>query len=133
MRVSFKRFTVSDQLPVRAAEVAQVAHLRGTPDQTCAGIATCAGVNRREAAVVRWINAYVPDTSPDHCSHCKKPLGRIGEDAIAVLSGRGHVWLHHGCHPGWRRDLRAKAEQAIRMTNIDSQSIVTAERQERDQ
>ena len=133
MRVSFKRFTVSDKQPLRAAQVAQVAQLRGAPDQTFAGFATLAGVNRQEAAVISLMNAYEPDNNPDHCAHCKKPLGRIGEDAIAVLSGRGHVWLHHGCHSRWRRELRAKAEQTIRMANIDNHSTATVERREQDQ
>ena len=115
MRVSFKRFTVSDQPPVKAAKVAKVAQLREVPGQTFAGFATLAGDNRQEAAVISWMNDYQPDHDPDLCAQCKKPLGRIGEDAIAILSGRGHVWLHHGCHPGWRHDLRARAERALRI------------------
>jgi hypothetical protein len=133
MRVSFKRFIVSDNQPVRAAKVVKVANLREATPKTFAGFATLAGGNRQEAAVISWMNAYQPDTDTNLCAQCKKPLGRIGEDAIAVLSGGGHVWLHHGCHPGWRRDLRARAEQALGMTNIDNQSTAFVERREQDQ
>ncbi len=84
--------------------------------RTCASRASCATDQRLpdEALIARWINNYTPDhVDADRCAHCRKPLGRIGEDAVPFLCGRGHVWLHHDCHPGWMLTLRSAAERAL--------------------
>ncbi len=77
-----------------------------------------AKANAFECAVVRWMNRNPPaDADEDRCAACGGPLGRIGEDAVAVLAGEGrHVWVHHACHQNFmaqRRDAAVTAMAAM--------------------
>ena len=47
------------------------------------------------------------------------PLGRIGEDAVAVLAGEGrHVWVHHACHQNFIAQHRDAAVTALAAMGI---------------
>ncbi len=74
-----------------------------------------AEANAFECAVVRWMNRNPPvDADEDRCAECGGPLGRIGEDAVAVLAGEGrHAWVHHGCHGRLMAARRAAAITAL--------------------
>lgn len=93
-----------------------------TPAPTLASLAGLAGGKPIEAEIARWLNSHPPESlDPDHCAQCHRPLGRIGEDAIPVLSGGGsHVWLHHQCHPGWMAKRTLEAEAALAEMGLSS-------------
>ena len=59
------------------------------------------------------------DLDDDACAACKKPLGRIAEDAFAVLAGGGrHAWVHHGCHKNFIAQRRDTAVRALAVMGI---------------
>ncbi len=70
-------------------------------------------------AVVRWMNRNPPAADEDRCAACGGPLGRIGEDAVAVLAGEGrHVWVHHACHQNFMAQRRDAAVTALAAMGI---------------
>jgi hypothetical protein len=68
-----------------------------------------------EATIIHWMNATPPSNLDfDHCAQCREPVGRIGRDAVPVLTGgEGHAWLHHGCHRAWMARRRQEATEAL--------------------
>ena len=74
-----------------------------------------------ECAVVQWMNRNPPaDADEDHCAACGGPLGRIGEDAVAVLAGEGrHAWVHHSCHHNFMAQRRDAAVTALAAMGFD--------------
>ncbi len=75
-----------------------------------------------EATVIQWINLTPPtDIENDRCAECGEDLGRIGTDAVPVLTGGGnHVWLHHHCHAPWQAQRRQEAIMALNAMGIAS-------------
>ena len=81
-----------------------------------------------ECAIVQWMNRNPPaDADEDHCAACGGPLGRIGEDAVAVLAGEGrHAWVHHGCHGRLMAARRAAAITALAGLGLTPPAAVSA-------
>ena len=77
-----------------------------------------------EATIIRWMNATPPkNLDDDHCAQCGKPLGRIGEDSVPVLTGGGgHAWIHHDCHTAWMARRRKDAIKALTLFCINPQN-----------
>ncbi len=70
-----------------------------------------------ECTVIAWLNRNpAPTNGPDQCAHCCGAA--TADDALSYLNGRGHVWLHTGCHAAWMERRRAKAEAALRDMGI---------------
>ena len=80
-----------------------------------------AGLTRAEAEaraweciIVRWLNENHPSgLDQDRCAACGQLFSRIGEEAVPVLAGEGHIWVHHGCHARLMAKRRAEAARAL--------------------
>lgn len=65
--------------------------------------------------IVDWLETN-PPTGPGTghdatvCAECRKDLGRVGVDYIALASG---AWVHHGCHKPWRKRRWQEAITAL--------------------
>jgi hypothetical protein len=63
-----------------------------------------------ESCITRWLDTHLPAVTPDACTHCGKPAGVIGQDA--VITGNGH-YFHHACHMPWMTKRRDTAIIAL--------------------
>ena len=68
-----------------------------------------------ESCIVRWLDTHPPAIIPDACTHCGKPAGVIGRNA--VITATGH-YLHHACHAPWLARRREEAIAALADTII---------------
>ena len=65
-----------------------------------------------QCTVVAWLNSNPePDTGPDCCAHCGGETAP--GNALPLLNGGGHVWLHPDCHAAWMKRRRAEAVAAL--------------------
>lgn len=67
-----------------------------------------------------WLHSKgLQPSDPDQCAFCLRPIGRIGEDSVPVLSGGGgHLWLHHTCLSPFSDGLTKEAKEALALMGL---------------
>lgn len=82
--------------------------------------ASHAAVIAFDGAIASWMNRHPPlFRDDDLCTHCRKDLGEVGADSIAVLAGDGHRWIHHQCREAFLQSERKRAQAALKRARIE--------------
>lgn len=68
-----------------------------------------------DCLVINWMNTNLPHgpgigLTAGVCAECKKPLGRIGRDAVPFGD---KAWLHWECTDGWKKRREQEARRSI--------------------